>query len=359
MALYIAVYFSSIALSFCYAKAKDVYACILLKILLFLILFCPLAFRYDIGTDYSSYTAILKTAFQHDYIPSFEIGWYPIIYLIRLLHLDIHFFFVIPAFLSVLVVLYVSPRKYVWICIPIYLCFSWINSFNIVRQAFASTIFLLSINGYLLDNKKQMIFWGVVSSLFHTSLILLCIILFFMPFTKYHLPKPYTGVALFIVFISVLAIGNVGTRFFNIAVSYTPYSGYLNSIFAQKAKLGSGLGVVLKECMLLFFILANKRERNDMNRKNYTLNWIFPMTMGCAVILASQVRILGRIANLFDSIYLFLFFSLVQSSSKYRKVFIIFIFLTSSLLFFKALADNPSSIKSGLGVVPYQSIFSR
>ncbi len=359
MTLYILVYFSALVVSFCYAKAKDGYACILFKILLFLLLFCPLAFRYDIGTDYSSYANILKTALQHDYMPGFEIGWYPIIYLIRLLHLDIHFFFVIPAFLSVLVILYVIPRKYVWICIPVYLCFSWINSFNIVRQAFASIIFLLSINAYLLGNKKIMVFWGIVSFLFHTSLILLCIILFVMPFVKKHIPKTYTSAIAFIIFISILAIGNVGTRFFNIVVSYTPYSGYLNSIFAQKAKLGSGVGVLLKECILLLFILANKNRKKGADRRNYALNWIFPMTMGAAIILASQVRILGRIANLFDSIYIFLVFTLAQSSSKYRKIFIIFIFLASSLLFFKTLVDNPSSLKSGLGITPYQSIFSR
>ena len=354
---YILVFCTSIFSALAYSYAKDISTRVFLKTALFLILFLPLALRYNIGTDYSSYSHILETAFNHNYMPGFEIGWYPIVAVIRVFNLDLQFFFIIPAFFSLVIFFHIVPRKKIWFCLPIYFCFSWINSFNIVRQAFSSVIFLLALNNYEKKNYFFTFLWSIVAICFHKSSVLLLALLLFSHYCK-SIENLYLNIFLFLCILSVFIIGKIGPRLFDTVVGFTPYAVYLNSVFYQQTKLGSGIGVVLKEFILLLLLCSTKSIKSERFNKRNDVIRFFVFTMGVSIALSAQIRIFGRLANLFDAVYVFLIIQLSSSSLKFRKIALSLIFLITSLLFFKSVFDNPSSANSGLGVFPYQSIFS-
>ena len=355
---YVCAFTGSCLSSLSYSFAKDISLRFISWVCLFSFLFFPLAFRYKIGTDYANYTQILETAFMFGYIPSFEIGWYPIIVFIKFFHLDLQFFFIIPAFFSVLIFLYVVPPKKILFCLPVFFCFSWINSFNIVRQAFASMIFLLSLNCYQKNHFIRALFWGIIAFCFHKSAFLLCFLLIAAHFIR-TVKNTYFNVSVFIIIILVFVVGKIGFRLFNAFAGYTPYAVYLNSEFSKQANLGSGLGVLLKEFILLLFLLSTQDGNDENFNKENNIVRIFVFMMGMAIALSAQIRILGRMANLFDAIYVYLIVHMTFASLRLRKIYLIFIFLIASLLFFKTVVGSPSSARSGLGVFPYQSIFSR
>lgn len=355
---YICTYLGSCFFAVPYSIAKDLSVRVLSGIMLFSFLFLPLALRYGIGTDYANYTSIIETGIRHNYIPGFEIGWFPIITLIKQFNLSLQFFFIVPAFFTVLIFMTVVPRDKILFCLPVFFCFSWINSFNIVRQAFSSMFFLLSLDAYKKNRISRTIVWGIIACCFHKSAILCSLLLLLVRYIK--TPKYiYRNVFIFIIVILLFFIGKLGNRLFSVVAGYTPYAVYLNSAFADEAKLGSGLGVWLKEILLLLLLFSTKETHNESFNKENNLVRVFCFVMGIAIILSAQIRILGRIASLFDSIYIFLIIHLSMSSVRLRKIYLLFIFFVTSVLFFKTISGSPSSARSGLGVYPYQSVLSR
>ncbi len=147
---YIAIYIFSTVFSFCYAKAKKCSSIAIFATIVFCILFLPLACRYNIGTDYHNYEiAINEYRYGGKFSFPFEYGWFPIVYVIKHWNVSVQYFFIIPAFFSMLILFYVVPRKYFWLCIPAYISVAYLESFSLVRQAFAATIFLLSAKDFI------------------------------------------------------------------------------------------------------------------------------------------------------------------------------------------------------------------
>ena len=355
---YILVYFLSTVFSFCYSKSRDKSSTIVFLCLTFLTLFLPLALRYGIGTDYKTYVRIVSNGVALNYYTMFEPGWIPLIWLIDFFSLDVHWLFVFVSYISTTILFAVLPRKYFYICVPIYICTSWISSFSLVRQAFASLVFLVSLKKYMLGRNFQAVFWGVMAGLFHTSLFLpLCLI----PFLGLRLKclNPIFNGTVFLVLCSAFALFDIGVVLFESFIALTPYASYINTIYNSKTELGSGLGIVLKELVLFLFLVSFRRDPAQTKDIKYNAICILAIVQGIFIILSAQIRILGRLTNIFDSAYVLFIIFLFHGKSKYRKLFLYFIILSFFLMYVKSLLSNPSSADGGLGLTPYQSTFSR
>lgn len=355
---YLLAYLFASVFSFCYSKSRDKSTIVIFASLTFLTLFLPLALRYGIGTDYENYVRIVSNGLNLNYYTMFELGWAPLVYFIDSCALDVHWFFVIISGISTIVLFAIVPRKYFFTSIPIYICTSWIASFSLVRQAFASLIFLVALKKHLLGKNVQAAFWGSIAGLFHTSLFLpLCL----LPLCRLRwrcFTPVFNGAAL--LFLSAtFALSNIGTVLFDSVIALTPYSSYINTIYNSKTELGSGLGVLLKVFVLFLFLVSFQRDSSQKKDRAYSTLCMFALVQGLFIILSAQVRILGRLTNIFDGVYVFFIMYLSQSKSKYRTLLMYFITFSFFLMYVKSLISNPSSADGGMGLTPYQSIFSR
>lgn len=357
MTVYLGTYFAASISSFCYSKCKDKYFSFFFLLATFAILFLPLAFRYNVGTDYENYVRIVGRILEDHKWYKLEYGWYPIVWLIRYFSLNIQFFFIIPAFISICIIFHVVPKRYFWFCIPAYICVSWINSFSLVRQAFAAVVFLLAIKAHCERRYFYALFWGIVASLFHASLIVLLLLL---PFTllKWKIFSPCRNVILFVSVCFVFIITPSAKILMNKVVAVTPYARYIDSIFSQKTEMGTGLGVLLKEVIFLLVLFLSSRNITAENANRYKLICFYTFIFGISHLLAAQIHIFGRVFHLFDPFYVFMLISIYEGGSRWKKLAVLFIRLSMFILYIKLLKDNPSSALGGLGVVPYESILA-
>ncbi|MBQ2441279.1 MAG: EpsG family protein, partial [Paludibacteraceae bacterium] len=248
MAFYLILYIVATLCAFCYAKAKTKIDILIFKTLLFLILFLPLALRYNIGTDYPNYVYLIKEYyfFKHNYL-YFEPGWMPIIYAIEKWNLSLQWFFVVPAFFSTLIVLNedVMERKYAHFCIPAYISIAYLRSFTAVRQLFTATIFLLCIKHFEQKEYGKMLFWLIIAFLFHKSAIILLPILILASFDWKKLNQ-YRALAIYAIMVAVFVIYNAAAFIMQNIAGNTFYANYItNSTWNRAAEINSGLGVLV------------------------------------------------------------------------------------------------------------------
>lgn len=356
---YIAFYISGSVFAFCYSKSRDVSASAVFIICLFLSLFLPLALRYNIGTDYINYVRIVKNAIKSDVYTPFEIGWTPIIYLIGRFGWDIHVFFLIPALLSTLIVLYVVPKKYSYLCIPLYISIAWIESFSLVRQAFATVLFLLAVKSFLEKRYFHFVLWAAVSFCFHKSTIILAV-LTPLAVMKWKMLSRYVNFIILFGFYALTRFVNIGGILMEKVVGNTFYANYILSKFNKADADGSGLGMLVRLAVFILlacvpYVAPNMRERRT--RYNIVCIYIFFLALGH--FLAYQVHIFNRISNLFSPFYILFAINLAESESRYRRIALLAVESLVFLLFIVGVKAALSSLPGGLGLVPYQSIFSR
>lgn len=357
MAVYLVVYVLSFALAFCYSKTRDKYACVIFKFLVFLTLFLPLAFRYDIGTDYATYEHHVNRALRSGDLSEFETGWILVLWILQKFNLDVQFFFIIPALFSILIVLDVVPRRHAYVCVPAYVCVQWIESFSLVRQAFAVTVFLLSIKNLLERKYARCAVWAFVSVLFHKSAFLLCLLL---PVCSLRLKifSPGRNGVLFVALMGFIYVSNFASVVMEKVVSLTPYAWYLKTAFNRQAELGTGLGVLLKELVFLVVLVFAQRSGALPKDKLYNIVCLAAFSMGAAHILATQIHIFNRIPNVLSSFYL-LYPILLGRNAKYRRLTIPLYLFLLFVLFFRTVTSAHSALSGGLGIVPYKSILAR
>ena len=358
MAVYLGTYFVASVFSFCYSKSRDKFSGACFLMMTFVVLFAPLALRYNVGTDYKNYVRIVGNILNGRPYYKLEYGYFPIVWLMKRFDLDMQIFFIVPAFISILIIFHVVPKKYFWFCIPAYVCVSWINSFSLVRQAFAAVIFLLAIKNHCEGKYFKALLWGLCAGMYHSSLFILLLLL---PLTllKWKVLNPYFNVMVFVLLCAFITLTPAAKILMNSVVSLTPYARYIESIFAQQTEMGTGLGVMLKEFIFALVLFFSVRDKSLQKDRRYNLICIFTIAFGVSHMLATQIHIFGRMFHLFDPFYVCMLISLYEGRSKWKKWVILFIQFSMFVIYFKLLKDNPSSAWGGLGLVPYESFLSK
>lgn len=370
MAIYIFLYTSVFAFSFCYSFAKDKFAMSIFRTLCFLTLTIPAVVRYNIGTDYENYKRIILNGFRKDRYALFEIGWTPILSFMDKFNIDIQWFFVFASLVTYICLFYVVERKYFFIAIPIYVCLPYLESYSLVRQAMAVAIFLVAIKCFLENKYFKSILTAVFAVMFHKSVLLLCLIL---PLSKLRWKcfSPRRNVFLFGIIFILFFVCGITNIVVTKVLSFTPYAGYIYSSFFRKTEMGTGLGLLLRitVCFVLVFISSRKMRENvykniyskavSVHSNLYKTVCLFEFCQIVFYLISAEIHIFNRLPNLLSPFFPIAALCMAKSKSKYRKLGILFMYFAFFILFVATLQSNPSSATGGLGLTPYQSIFSR
>lgn len=372
MTLYILVYILASIFSFCYSKSRDKSAIVIFACLTFLTLFLPLALRYGIGTDYENYVRIIDAFVRTGINKSIEIGWTPLLLLIRNFQFDSHFFFVVPAFVSTLIVFLAVPRKYLWFCLPPYVAIYWLESFSLVRQAFAASVFLLALHWFFKKKYLTFLLFALISTILHKSMAI-PLILTLLSLLSWRIFTPWANCLILLGFYLLTRLVNVGQIFMETVVGNTPYARYVFSQFNTASEGGSGLGLYLRLVIFLILLIVPFVQYQKIKlrmcspttlaaverRREYNLLCLYVLALMAGHVLAYQIHIFNRIPNIFSVFYLFFAYKLMNAKSRYRRLSMLSFQILLFLLFLATLRGAAVSSGGGLGIVPYQSIFSR
>lgn len=370
MAVYIFLYLFVFVFSFCYSFAKDKFAISVFRTLCFLTLAVPAAVRYNIGTDYENYKRIILNGFRNHTYALFEPGWTPLLSFIDRFNLDIQWFFVFASLVTYTCLFCVIERNYFFIAIPIYVCLPYLESYSLVRQAMAATIFLVAVQ-FCSENKYlKSILAAALAVLFHKSVLLLCLIL---PLSKlkWKLFSPRGNVFLFGILFILFFVCDITKIVVVNVLSFTPYAGYISSSFFHKTEMGTGLGLMLRiaACFVLLFVCSREMKDNvckdasskavSVHSNLYKTVCLFEFCQVVFYLMSAEIHIFNRLPNLLNPFFPIAVLCMAKSKSKYRKLGILFLYFVFFILFVATLKSSPASAKGGLGITPYQSIFSR
>lgn len=366
MSIFILTYIFSSFFAYLYSVEKDKYIASLLKICLFISLFLPLALRYDIGTDYINYSQQIAGDVNpiENKWGGFEVGWRPLLWFIKTFEIDVHYFFVIVAFLSVLLVLNIVEKRCAYFAIVIYTSTLYLDSFSLVRQAFAALLAFCGVASYYKKDNKWYLIFVFVACLFHKSMCFLLVLLPLFLFMEKVRPLSKKRIIFLFFFIYVFFTAiNIPKIVFGVIVNsvFSGVSSYFtDELYGSATKLGTGLGVLLKECTafpFIFFITyyTKRKQKNKFFMQALVIHSLIIITY----IFSTQITIMNRLPYIFTSYFLISINFLVNSKSKYRKIILIFVVIIFTTNFIVNLIKNPSAALGGLGITPYQSIFSR
>lgn len=371
MSIYFFIYIISFIFSYCYSKCKSKDVRIVFLILTFLSLFLPLALRYNIGTDYKNYVSVLEPAMRGYYNDDWELGWNILITFMRKFQINIHFFFVFGAFFTILFVMKTLSREYFYLCIPIFVSVQYLESFSLVRQALAVAILMYALKTYSERRRFKGILLIALACCFHESSFVLFLVLPFFEL-KYKYINNYTCCLVFGTIYIALQILHLGEKILVKSFSFIPLIAvYMSSQFNQATKMGSGLGLLLREMIVfvpLLFLRKQDFEYNTTIKKgktvilkslDYNMFFILSALIFSADILSGQIHIFNRLVNLFTMVYVYEAQLILKSKSKYRKILICWLLLCYFVIFAFSVYVEKSSNKGGLGITPYQSIFCK
>jgi hypothetical protein len=241
-----------------------------------LTIFIFLALRYDFGNDYMSYFEIFKDINSYKTlnlnliaVKGVEIGW---IYLNRFFGLfGEHGFFLMIAFLAAVTcyILYrfikkYVPPKYYWFAVFIYVFdpYHMLVLSSAMRQQVAVIIFLRATD-FIVDNKPlKYIIAIIVASLFHTSAIILLILVVFCFINSPITPK-VSIITAFILFLLYAIPSSFFAHVETLVMKYVPfYETYLSDDPYGKIGLGWALTMFIYG-VILFYIVNDKSKLNN------------------------------------------------------------------------------------------------
>lgn len=345
MIFYIAIYISASLFAFLYSKTESKNLAFIFKWTSFLILFLPLALRYNIGVDYENYIWYITSGEYN----KFEIGFVIFIKILLALNLDFHWFFVIPAFLTLFIIYKYIPKEYFWLFIASYIVIYYAMLFNQVRQLFGLSIFLFAVMAYLKQQKWKMLFWVFVSCLFHNSLIALGLVLLFCELFNVNFLNRWSNIFILICIILSYKM-HIGEIILNNIVVHTHYDYYINDkVNANVASnFSTGFGVLARFLLygiVLFFLNVDKSSITMKRFYNLTCMYIFALAI--SRILTMEIYIFYRFEDIF-SIGLIFGLLLLKKSKNILSIYSVFFLLI--ILSIKYLLDD-----SGV-IVPYKTI---
>lgn len=353
---YLLIFFISSFLSYRYTKLEEKKSRNLTLCTLFLVLFIPAAIRYEIGTDYLMY--------QHFYekirgggLISKEPGYILLMKLFIWLGVEfqvfvafvaaVTYYFILAAFVKI-------PRKYSYLYIIFFVLTVYLVTYSSLRQSLA----ISAMNYALIIMPKKRIkglYMAVFAISIHFSVALLLIVYAFR-----NIKLNYS------ILIVVLLVSALISFFFGISETvinqipdWISYKHYLSGKFNRPADMDSGLGVLFVGILTsipLFYAKCIIKKNND-NRLWMLFTFIFVYS----VILSTEVYIFNRLRELFSmTIVLALTLTPEGISSRWqREAFVTIQVIFFFMMFFIAASTYYSFIEGGLGIVPYQSIFSK
>lgn len=219
-----------------------------------------------------------------------------------------------------------------------------------IRQITAVCIALYALHYLIEKSNVRFVIFILLSSLFHSSTLLLLPFIFFNYFYFNRL-RYIPFILLFIAFVLYIDIFSFIENL-NI-LQGTKYYSYLNSKFNTPTQLGSGLGVVLKIIPALLFIIYLFNKKIPSYNLLYVLNIFYILS----IILSAKIHVFNRLPPIFS---IAIPYSLYFIKSNYNSLKYLFLIAIIFLIFFENdIRISDKSLNKGLGITPYISIFEK
>ena len=355
MVLYIIIYVSTFIFAFLYSNVNNRNLAFIFKTISFLILFIPIALRYNIGSDYPGYVDYITSG---NFETKFEPGWLIFTKIILALNLDIQWFFVIPAFLSLLIIFNFDKKEHFFLILLAYMAALYPFSFSAVRQSFAIMIFLLATKAFLNKNMAKMLFWIVLSCMFHKSMILAGFMLLCCEINfKFLNPKINILILVCIFGLHYFGLGNF---IMNNIVSHTPYASYEFGEYNRDGKQESIFGALFRFVIFaIFFVFSTNKTNNIFKQRLYNLTSVSIFALAFAQILYLEIHIFNRIMDIFRFAYFIGILNLYYNKGRNVKLGIYLMVFLFSLLYIVTIKNAVTTGFGGLSLIPYHSIFER
>lgn len=331
-----------------YSHCKNKYLAFCLKLLSFLIVFLPAAFRYNIGTDYKNYVEIFSNISNniHD---STEFGWQLLNKICIFLNLQVQYLFIISSFITYYLIVKTVKRDTI-IILLIYYIYLYSASYNIIRNCLGLSFVWYGYYLIVNNKTKQGLLCSIISGLFHSS-CLLYIPIFLLSF--WWTPKKKTVIVFFLVFFFLYRFVNIAELIFSLPIlkSYR-WSAYL---FSDKlsAKTSIGLGVYIRHFFLLFIYLLCDEKK--LSKKEFSiLSWMF-LGLSLADFLSCQIIIFYRVQIVMYLAYILMFKAIKMSNIgeiniyKYLGRYVCYLYVLI-FVFYLSLVNQEN------GIIPYNHI---
>ena len=336
-------------LSYAQSKSKDKYISLDIKVMLFLLMFLPAAFRVGIGTDYNTYVKIFNNlARGHE--SKTELGWIVVNQIVYKNGLGVQWIFAISSFLT-LIWLFLLDKDYFYMSIFVWFLYYYTNSFNAVRNAISISMFYYSY--YLCVNDKRIkgFILIILGSLFHNSALIYIPVYLFMCYIP--ISKKSTLI--------IAVLGYVMLRLFHLSqmimdsslITSTKYGAYVTLLkYNSTTQTSSGLGILLRHFVLfLTYFLCSESKTS---KKNFSAMSFLFLAVLFSDILMTQIYIFSRLRTIFLVGYMAMYVHLFSWKSRNIWIELFKLFSLSHTLIFYFLY---SIIENMNEVVPYASIF--
>lgn len=347
MLFYIFLFFLVLLFSFCYTYAKDVNVAVCFKIITFLLLFLPSALRYGIGTDYVNYVDIFFNIKEGVDVRT-ELGWVFLNKFCIFFNLNVQWIFIISSFFTIYYI-FKTPKKDFFIVIILFFCLFYLDSYNMTRQGLTMSICWYAYLCFIGGKKNKSYIYIIISSLFHTSglIILLC----FFIIDKFKLiNKKTTTILLFCCFF--LAYTNIFMTILSFILSFTKYNVYLEMFEfynERSAGFGSIYTLLIRTFILLILFNSFRYTNNDIENKFIVF---FILLLELSDVIALDLYMANRVKLLFYLAYIMIMVPLYQQKGnvfmKIKKIGFISYFILYYLILKLITGAN--------AIIPYQMI---
>lgn len=327
-----------------YSKNPAVTTCC--KTATFLLIFLPVAFRYDVGVDYFSYVDIYQ-AITHKGSTFIEIGYWWLNYIVFLLGGNAQFVLAISAFIT-LFFFYKGVEKEKWLIYSVLffmLIFIWYCS--TVRQMISMALAFYAWREYEKGKRSLALIIIAIACLFHLSSVLYPLIYFFCKKINMNKKK-----ALFLFFVSIaLSFGAKGllTNVLSNILADTAYGSYTTSHWFESTEMDSGLGMIIRYISYLAIILFFPTDKVPNGKFILALFTLF-VTID---VISIQVTIINRIGRGFIFCYLPCIYYLSTTQYKYRQIASCIVWTILFISFLRLLSTGFNECS------PYISIFNK
>lgn len=273
--------------------------------------------RYQVGADYFSYERMYNylgggvyVGYKYDGV---EIGYSIINQILWKMGVPYWGLNLLIAFLTILFILKAIKEWSVDFFLSVYLYISFFffyHAMNQTRQGLSIAIGLYAVALLAKGYVKKFLFWIIVGSLFHITILIFLPLLF--------LRKIEFNKSAFCIYIALLFIASIGFSIIFRVIQWTRYAIYINSFYDVDGLTSSKLNLVVRIIMLLFALIRYK-SIEDSTKKTL----LYHMIMICTLIQILTIRssLFGRITTPFFGAYIFLIPDLIYNvRGKYQKL---------------------------------------
>ena len=309
------------------------------------------AFRYDVGTDYFyRYAPNYITIANGGNIKNLEFTFKVLIKICSFFTDSYVSLFFVTSAIIIIPIFYIiyKKSKYPLLSIVLFIIGGFFfDSLNLVRQ-YISIVIILCSHSYLLDKKYfKWILWILFAALFHKS-ALIGFLLFFIRDKKYFKSQ-------YILPLSVIIIlfGNYIRDIIVFLISLTPYSNYVNSIYA-KSDIRETIIIANFIIYLSMLVLYGYKEKNDKIDK---IDIFYMNVQSLTMILclfSIQFNLLYRIVEYF-SIFQIISIPYMLDLKKKYSIYVLFILISlyGTCFFHLFIKNNVNE------VTPYRFVFNK